>query len=147
MDERYTLSSPKKRGLGFPKNYGGRTLTVIAALLLNRNLPEIKKIMREKQNSFGRNRPRLNIFWQFIELSKDNKQIILKLHVIRFLQGIQFHTQKKGGANVTNIWPSQRNYCYNDALQKHKTMVRSPDGDTNFFNIIAGVLQGDTLTP
>ena len=26
-------------------------------------------------------------------------------------------------------------------------MVRSPDGDTDFFEIIAGVLQGDTLAP
>ena len=26
-------------------------------------------------------------------------------------------------------------------------MVRSPDGDTDFFDISAGVLQGDTLAP
>ena len=25
--------------------------------------------------------------------------------------------------------------------------IRSPDEDANFFNIVAGVLQGDTLTP
>ena len=28
-----------------------------------------------------------------------------------------------------------------------QAFVRSPDGDTEFFNIIAGVLQGDTLAP
>ena len=28
-----------------------------------------------------------------------------------------------------------------------KAMVRSPDGDTDFFDIVAGVLQGDTLAP
>ena len=28
-----------------------------------------------------------------------------------------------------------------------KVKVRSPDGDTDYFNIIAGVLQGDTLAP
>ena len=28
-----------------------------------------------------------------------------------------------------------------------KSMVRSPDGDTEFFDILAGVLQGDTLAP
>ena len=27
------------------------------------------------------------------------------------------------------------------------SMVRSPDGDTDFFDISAGVLQGDTLAP
>ena len=26
-------------------------------------------------------------------------------------------------------------------------MVRSPDGDTSIFDIVAGVLQGDTLAP
>ena len=28
-----------------------------------------------------------------------------------------------------------------------KVKVRSPDGDTDYFGIVAGVLQGDTLTP
>ena len=28
-----------------------------------------------------------------------------------------------------------------------KTMVRSADGDTELFNIVAGVLQGDTFAP
>ena len=28
-----------------------------------------------------------------------------------------------------------------------KLKVRSPDGDTEYFDIVAGVLQGDTLAP
>ena len=28
-----------------------------------------------------------------------------------------------------------------------KVKVRSPDGDTDYFDIIAGVLQGDTIAP
>ena len=28
-----------------------------------------------------------------------------------------------------------------------KVKVRSPDGDTEYFDIVAGVLQGDTVTP
>ena len=28
-----------------------------------------------------------------------------------------------------------------------EAIVHSPDGDTNFFNIVAEVLQGDTLAP
>ena len=28
-----------------------------------------------------------------------------------------------------------------------KVKVHSPDGDTNYFNIVAGVLPGDTLAP
>ena len=30
---------------------------------------------------------------------------------------------------------------------KTKVKVRSPDGDTGYFDIVAGVLQGDTLAP
>ena len=31
--------------------------------------------------------------------------------------------------------------------KKTKAMVHSPDGDTDFFDIVAGVLRGDTLAP
>ena len=31
--------------------------------------------------------------------------------------------------------------------RNNKVKVRSPDGDTEYFNIVAGVLQGDTLAP
>ena len=32
-------------------------------------------------------------------------------------------------------------------LRNTKVKVRSPNGDTEYFDIVAGVLQGDTLTP
>ena len=31
--------------------------------------------------------------------------------------------------------------------ENSRSMVRSPDGDTEFFEVLAGVLQGDTLAP
>ena len=31
--------------------------------------------------------------------------------------------------------------------RKTKVRVRFPDGDTDYFDIVAGVLQGDTLAP
>ena len=31
--------------------------------------------------------------------------------------------------------------------RNYKVKVRSPDGDTDYFDIVAGVLQGDTLAP
>ena len=38
---------------------------------------------------------------------------------------------------------------HNDAIQKHRSTRKSPhpDGDTDYINIVAGVLQGDTLAP
>ena len=58
-------------------------------------------------------------------------------------------TQRKDGANNYSILSPQRNcHCYNNALQKYmKAMVRYPDGDTNFLNIVTKVLQRDTLVP
>ena len=32
-------------------------------------------------------------------------------------------------------------------IRNTKVKVRSPDGDTEYFDIVAGVLQGDTLAP
>ena len=36
---------------------------------------------------------------------------------------------------------------HNDAVEKHQSKSRSPDGDTDNFDIVPGVLQGDTLAP
>ena len=62
----------------------------------------------------------------------------------QFLQGIWFHTKREDGANTFHLLPPQRNCCrHNDKNTKVK--VCSPDGDTEYFNIVAGLLQGDTL--
>ena len=54
------LLFPRRSDLRIVKNYGGITLTSIAAkaynaLLLNHNKPEIEKIIRKNQNGFLRN--------------------------------------------------------------------------------------------
>ena len=57
-----------------------------------------------------------------------------------------FDSRHKDRVNTASIWSCQRNcYRYNDTLQKQKAMIHSPDGDTNFFDIVDGVLLGDTL--
>ena len=49
-------------------------------------------------------------------------------------------------ATNSNIWSTKRK-CYrdDDALKNTKATGRSPVGDTTFFDIFGGVLQGDTL--
>ena len=39
------------------------------------------------------------------------------------------------------------NKLYGISIRNTKVKVRSPDGDTEYFDIVAGVLQGDTLAP
>ena len=57
------------------------------------------------------------------------------------LQGIWFHVQKEDGANT------MISYHHNDValLKMQKSMVHSPNGDTNSFDIVAGVFQEDSI--
>ena len=50
------------------------------------------------------------------------------------------------GANTSCIWspPKKLLLLYK---KNTKAMVCSPDGNTKFFDIVAQILQGDTLTP
>ena len=57
--------------------------------------------------------------------------------VRRFLQGIWLHTQRIDGANGL---PKETYTTIMMLYENAKAMVLSPDGDANFFNIVAGVL-------
>ena len=66
--------------------------------------------------------------------------------VRRFHQSIRFHIQKKDELNTPCIWSLQKTIFVIMILYKNtKVIVRSSGGDTDFFDIIAGVLLGDTL--
>ena len=70
-----------------------------------------------------------------------NNIIIYRLHQVLWI-----HTQRKDGANTTCLQPTQRNRrSYNDRNTKVK--VRTPDGDTDYFDIVAGGQKGNTLAP
>ena len=51
------------------------------------------------------------------------------------LPRVRFHSQREDGTNPSSI------------LLTTKVKVRSPDGDTEYFDIVARVLQGETLAP
>ena len=68
--------------------------------------------------------------------------------ICRLYQGLRFHPQRENGTNSTSIRPTKRNRSSNnDSQQKHKSESTSTDGDTEYFDIVAGVLQGETLAP
>ena len=51
-------------------------------------------------------------------------------------------------ANTARLQPNQRNrHSLNDGIKNTKVKVRCPDGDTDYFDIVAAVLQGNTLDP
>ena len=89
--------------------------------------PEIEKILWKNQNGFWKNWSTTSDY-----LSNQWRSTCKKSHghtiVYRFSQGIWFHTQMI-------------------LYRNRKAKVRSLDWDLVFFDIVIGVLQGDTLAP
>ena len=149
------LPFPKKGDLRLAKNHQGITLTSIAAkiynaLLRNHIEPKIDNILRKNQNGFRRNRSttsqiltihtilegirekNLQATILFVDFTKDFDSIHRgKMEQILLAYGIP----KETVAAITII-------CRNT-----KVKVHSLDGDTDYFDIVAGILQGDTLSP
>ena len=149
------LTFPKKGNLALTMNYRGITLTSIASkiynlMLLNRIRAKIEDIFRKNQNGFRTNRSttgqiltirrliegvkskNVPVILLFIDFSKAFDSIDrLKLKYILSAYGIPKETINAIMILYTNT----------------RAMVRSPDGDTPFFDITTGVLQGDTLAP
>ena len=149
------LPIPKKGNLAITKNYRGITLTAIAAkiynlMLLNRIKPKIDPVLRKNQNGSRTNR-------------STSGQV---LSIRRILEGIQsknlpatllFIDFSEAFDSIHRGYMKEILSAYGipketvDAIvimyQDTRSMVRSPDWDTDFFDISARVLQGDTLAP
>ena len=66
----------------------------------------------------------------------------------RLLLGIWFLTQREDGADTSRQWLPKETAAPIRMLYKNmEVKVRLPDGDTDYLDIAANVLQGDTLTP
>ena len=138
---------PKKGDLGLAKNYRDITLISIAAkiynaFLRNRIEPKIDNILRKNQNGFRRNRSttsQILTIRRILEGVRAKKNPTGDITICWLYQGLRFHSQREDGTNPTSIRPTKRNRSSNK--------VRSPDGDTEYFDIVAGVLQGATLAP
>ena len=149
------LPFPKKGDLGLAKIYWGITLTSIAAkiynaLLRNRIEPKIDNILRKNQNGFRRNK-------------STTSQI---LTIRRILEGIRAKNLQATllFVDFTKAFDSIHRGNIEQILQAYdipkvtvavimilyrntKVKVRSPDGDTEYFDIVSEVLQGDMLAP
>ena len=149
------LPFPKKGDLGRASNYRGISLTCISTkiynkLLLYRIRPHIEPLLRNNQNGF---RPNRGTIAQILTLRRIIEGIKVK-HLPAILTFVDFRKafdsihrgkmlQILLAYGIPQFLVNAIGIMYNDTIAH----VKSPDGDTDFFAILAGVLQGDTLAP
>ena len=149
------LPFPKKGDLGLAKNYRGITLTSIAAkiynaLLRNCIVPQIDKILRKNQNGFRRNRSTTSQILTIRRILEGvrAKNLQLTLLFVDFTKACDsIHRGKMEQILLAYGRPEETVAAIMILYRNTKVKVRSPDGDTEYFDIVAGVLQGDTLAP
>ena len=149
------LPFPKKGDLGLAKNYRGITFTFIAAkiyngLLRNRIEPKIDNIPKKNQNGFRRNRSttsQILIIRRILEgvRAKNLQATLLFVDFTKAFDSI--HRGKMEQILLAYGLPKETVAAITILYRNTKVKVRSPDGDTEYFDIVAGVLQGDTLAP
>ena len=149
--KRCILPFPKKGDLGLTKNYQGITLTFIAAkiynaLLRNRIEPKIDKILRKNQNGFRRNRSTTSQILTIRRILEGvrAKNLQVTLLLVDFTKA--FDSMHRTNPTIYGL-PKETVAAITILHRSIKVKVRSPDGDTEYFDIVAGVLQGDTLAP
>ena len=149
------LPFPKKGDLGLAKNNRGITLTSIAAKTYNallRNLiePKIENILGENQNGFRRNR---SMTWQMLTIRRilegvRAKNLQATILFVDFTKVFDFiHRGKMEQILLAYGLPKGTVAAIMVLHRNTKVKVRSPDGETDYFDIVAGVQQGDTLFP
>ena len=149
------LSFPKKGDLGLAKNYRGITLTYIAAkiynvLLRNGIEPETENILRKNQKGFRRKRSKTSQILTICRILEGvrAKNLQATLVFVDFTKAFDsIHKGKMEQILLAYGLPKETVAVITNLYRNTKVKVRSPDGDTKYFDIVAGVLQGDTLAP
>ena len=149
------LPFPEKGDLRLAKNYRGITLTSIAAkiynaLLRNRIEPKIDNILRKNHYDFRRNRSttaQILTIRRILEgvRAKNLQATLLFVDFTKAFDSI--HRGKMEQILQEYGLPKETVAAITILYRNIKVKVRSPDGNTEYFDIVAGVLQVDTLAP
>ena len=146
---------PKKGDLGLAKNYRAITLTSIAAKICNalqRNCmePKIDNILRKNQSGFRRNRSMTSQILTIRRVLEGvrAKNLPATLLFVDFTKAFDsIHRRKMEKILLAYDLPKETVAAITILYRSTKVKVRSPDGDTEYFDIVAGVLHEDTLAP
>ena len=120
------------------------------ALLRNRIEPKIDNILRKNQNGFRRNRSTTSQILTICRILEDvwAKNLQATLLFVDFTKAFDsIHRGKMEQILLAYGLPKETVAAIMILYRNTKVKVRSPDGDTEYFDIFAGVLQGDTLAP
>ena len=149
------LPFPKKGDLRLTKNYRGILLTPIAAKIYNalqRNHiePKIDNILRNNLNGFRRNRSTTSQILTIRRIlkgvpAKNLEATILFVNFTKVFDSI--HRGKMEQILLAYGLPKGIVAAIMMLYRNTKVKVCSPDGDIDYFDIVAGVLQGDPLAP
>ena len=120
------------------------------ALLRNRIEPKIENILRKNQNGFRRNRSTTSQILTIRRIlegvrAKNLQATLLFVDFTKVFDSIHRGTMEQ--ILLAYGLPKETVAAITILNRNTKVKVRSPDGDTEYFDIVAGVLQGDTLAP
>ena len=147
---------PKKGDRRLAKNYRDIILTSIAAkiynaLLRNRIEPKIDNILWKNQNGFRRNRSttsQILTIRRILEGIRTKKKLQATLLFVDFTKAFDFiHRGKMEQILLAYGLPKETVATITILYRNTKVKVSSPDRDTEYFDIVAGVLQVDTRAP
>ena len=123
------------------------------ALLHNRIEPKIEILVLpkwENQNSFRRNRSMMSQILTTCQILEGvrAKNLEVTISFVAFAKAFDsIHRGKIEQILLTYSLCKKTIAAIMMLYRNTKVKVHSPDGDTDYFDIVAGVLQGDTLAP
>ena len=146
---------PKSGDLSQAGNYRGISLSSLVAktynrMILNRIRPKLDKHLRTNQNGFRVGRSTVGHILALRRLIEGVKAYNLSA-IITFIDFCKAFDSIHRGKMLQILRaygiPDQIVDAIGDMYQDTMAKVVSPDGETDLFEILAGVLQGDTLAP
>ena len=146
---------PKKGDLTDTNNYRGISLTSLVAktlnrMILNRIQPEIEKKLRDNQNGFRKGRSTTSHILMLRRIlegarAKSLPAVMLFIDFRKAFDSVNRNCLMK----ILRAYgiPKKIVDLISLLYSNTRAQVITPDGTTEFFEILAGVLQGDTLAP
>ena len=155
LGESDMISIPKKGDLSLPSNHRGILLPsivtkVINRMILNRIQAKVDPHLRSTQNGFRLGRSTTAHILAMRRPIEGVKERNLKAILVFIDFNKAFDSIDRGKMlKILRVYglPEQLVSAIGTLYIGTKAKVRSPDGETEIFEILAGILQGDTIAP